>query len=178
MKYFILTIILSLVFLSIISTAQAQVNPVAQAVLFFNPDCEHCRQVMYNDLPPIQKKIGSQLDGYQSNPYPNPEQYPVPVTTISETTSLNGTSIWQRYATNFKKDVTANSLAVTVLIGMVISLLAVLIILIRCIVSDNPQPNIVKIPAWVILLLLSSALVLPHICLSLKLGRSLLCVDR
>jgi uncharacterized membrane protein len=50
-------------------------------------------------------------------------------------------SIWDRFSTNFRKDPIANSLAVVVLAGMLVSVVAVLIIIIRGFFTENPSPS-------------------------------------
>lgn len=87
----------------------------------------------------------------QTAPYPAPGPqivYPQPAGNNSNT-GQNST-IWDRFATNFKKDVTANSLAVIILVLMIVSLLTVVTILIRTILAENPIPLEIKIPAWII----------------------------
>jgi uncharacterized membrane protein len=37
-------------------------DPVVHAVLFYSPSCGHCHKVIEQDLPPIAKKYGSQLE--------------------------------------------------------------------------------------------------------------------
>jgi len=40
---------------------RAQDAPVVRAVLFYSPTCPHCHKVIQEDLPPIVKKYGDQL---------------------------------------------------------------------------------------------------------------------
>lgn len=89
-----------------------------------------------------------------SNPYPSPQVYPQPIEQSSRVVKSEDTSIWGRFSTNFKKDILANSLAVGILVGMVISIFMVLIILIRGILAEQSSPVSIKIPGWVIPLLI------------------------
>lgn len=41
--------------------AQGNETAVVQAVLFYYPTCPHCHEVIQNDLPPLQKQYGDQL---------------------------------------------------------------------------------------------------------------------
>lgn len=41
--------------------ARAQDAPVVRAILFYSPTCPHCHKVIQEDLPPIVKKYGDQL---------------------------------------------------------------------------------------------------------------------
>ena len=41
--------------------ARAQDAPVVRAVLFYSPTCPHCHKVIQEDLPPLVKKYGDQL---------------------------------------------------------------------------------------------------------------------
>ena len=59
-------------------------------------------------------------------------------------------SIWERFGANFKKDPIANSLAVFVLVGMLTSVIAVLIIIIRGFIIENPPTNNIHISNWII----------------------------
>lgn len=38
-----------------------QDGPVVRAILFYSPTCPHCHQVMNEDLPPLERKYGKQL---------------------------------------------------------------------------------------------------------------------
>lgn len=36
-------------------------GPVVHAILFYSPSCPHCHQVREQDLPPLERKYGEQL---------------------------------------------------------------------------------------------------------------------
>ena len=36
-------------------------GPLVRAVLFYSPSCPHCHEVISNDLPPLEKRYGEQL---------------------------------------------------------------------------------------------------------------------
>jgi thiol-disulfide isomerase/thioredoxin len=54
-------VIVVLVGLMTSCNAGGQDGPVVRAVLFYSPTCPHCHQVMEEDLPPLQRKYGRQL---------------------------------------------------------------------------------------------------------------------
>jgi uncharacterized membrane protein/glutaredoxin len=58
--FFLFTILL-LAGLALPLAASAQDEPVVRAVLFYSPTCPHCHRVLQEDLPPLVKKYGDQL---------------------------------------------------------------------------------------------------------------------
>jgi uncharacterized membrane protein len=88
------------------------------------------------------------------NPYLAPQVYPQTVGQESGTIKSVDRSTWERFSSNFKQDPIANSLAVVTLIGMVISILMVLVLLIRSILTENPAPVSFRISSWLIPLLI------------------------
>ena len=42
-------------------------GPVVHAILFYSPTCPHCHQVMNEDLPPLERKYGEQLQILEVN---------------------------------------------------------------------------------------------------------------
>jgi uncharacterized membrane protein len=69
-------------------------------------------------------------------------------------TQSGNTSTWERLSTKFKKDPVANSLAVVILVGMIISILVVLVLLIRSILIEDTPPASFRITNWVIPLII------------------------
>jgi uncharacterized membrane protein len=43
------------------SAASGGPEPVARAVFFYSPDCQHCRELIREDLPPILERYGDRL---------------------------------------------------------------------------------------------------------------------
>lgn len=86
--------------------------------------------------------------------------YPSPLITTQSKgqdkgyTQSGNTSTWERLSTKFKKDPVANSLAVVILVGMIISILVVLFILIRNIYGENTPPAAFRITDWLIPLII------------------------
>jgi uncharacterized membrane protein len=225
----IILVVVALIFTAI--PVLAQDTPVVQAVLFFNPDCEICHQVMTNDLPPLQAKYGAQLailpidtsqpDGInlyrnmssyfqltedrlgtpaivigesvlvggdeipamlpglietglssggiswpeipglsaymtssnRASTYPAPLVYPKPAVSDTGVAQPAGKSTWERFSSKFGQDPVANSLAVIVLAGMVVTVIFVIIILVRSILSENPAQATIRFSRWLIPLL-------------------------
>lgn len=66
---FILALILLIVgFISFTPLTMAQ-TPVVRAVLFYSPSCPHCKEVIEELLPELDKKYGSQLQIFGVNTY-------------------------------------------------------------------------------------------------------------
>ena len=60
-KITLIAILILLLSLSV-STAGAQVEqPLARAILFYSPTCQHCEKVITQDLPPLFEEYGEQL---------------------------------------------------------------------------------------------------------------------
>jgi uncharacterized membrane protein len=89
----------------------------------------------------------------KTNIYPGPQVYPQPIIESTQSLQNEKTSTWDRFTINFKKDPLANSVAVVILVGMVISILVILPILIHSILAETPPQNTNHIPGWIIPLL-------------------------
>ena len=63
MRRIFFALLVSLLLLAVIipAIASAQDEPVVRAVLFYSPTCPHCHKVIQEDLPPLAKKYGDQL---------------------------------------------------------------------------------------------------------------------
>jgi uncharacterized membrane protein len=107
--------------------------------------------VSWPDIPDLASFINNAAI---TKPYPGPHIYPQPVVQDSGTTQSTDSSTWERFSNNFKKDPVANSLAVAVLAGMIISILFVLGILIQHIFTENPKPVSSRNSIWLIPLLI------------------------
>jgi uncharacterized membrane protein/thiol-disulfide isomerase/thioredoxin len=64
-----ISLLLVLMFLSFHNTpaiakylSKPSAEPVVHAILFYSPSCGHCHKVIEQDLPPIAKKYGAQLE--------------------------------------------------------------------------------------------------------------------
>jgi uncharacterized membrane protein len=89
-----------------------------------------------------------------TNPYPSPQVIPQTTGEGADFIEASEESTWEHYANNFKKDPLANGLAVIILVGMVISLLAVLTVLVKSILAEDPIPASNRSLNWLIPLLL------------------------
>jgi thiol-disulfide isomerase/thioredoxin len=54
-------VIIVLLGLLVSCCASGRDGAVVHAILFYSPTCPHCHQVMDQDLPPLEKKYGKQL---------------------------------------------------------------------------------------------------------------------
>lgn len=63
MRRLLLRVCVSVVLLGLMTSCcgGGQDGPVVYAVLFYSPTCPHCHQVMEEDLPPLERKYGKQL---------------------------------------------------------------------------------------------------------------------
>jgi uncharacterized membrane protein len=91
---------------------------------------------------------------YYKSPYPEPQVYPQPVAKTQDITPSGDISTWEKFSANYKKDPIANSLAVVILAGMIISILMIMIILVRSVLADNPKLGLKPSSSWLIPLLL------------------------
>ena len=88
-----------------------------------------------------------------TNLNPGSQVYPQPSGQVSGSSSSGDSTIWERFVLNFKKDTIANSLAVIVLIGMIISIIIVVAILVRTALAETLSPRIFTIRQSLFLLL-------------------------
>lgn len=103
--------------------------------------------VSWPDIPGLASFITSAKN---TNTYPGPQVYPQPVEQSTGSTQSEDLSLWERFSSNFKKDIIANSLAVVILAGMIVSIVVVVIILIRSILAENPSSTTFRISSWFI----------------------------
>lgn len=54
--------ILAIALVALLAAPAAAQAPVVNAVFFYSPTCNHCHEVMENDLPPLVQKYPGQLD--------------------------------------------------------------------------------------------------------------------
>jgi uncharacterized membrane protein len=111
--------------------------------------------VSWPEIPGLDTFVAT---AQKSTPYPGPivyhQVYPQPIGQSSEIFPSGDPSTWERFSSNFQKDPLANGLAVVVLVGMMISFLVVLIHLIRSVLSEVPSRLSIRLPGWLIPVLL------------------------
>lgn len=130
--------------------------------------------VIWPDIPGLSPFI-TNLEKSDPYPYPGPttaiQKYPQPSGPSLAVGQSSETSIWGRFASNFKKDIPANSLAVIILVCMLISVVVILAFLIRNVLAENTISSGIKIPWWIIPLLIFIGIGIAGYLTSIEIGK-------